>query len=234
MIGQSMIVYDDSVIEQMSEDLFDYASWPGAAEAPGYSGGRGATLFIEHQGDPWVLRHYHRGGKIGKFLKDEFLYLRAEKTRPLREYDLLDCMYRLSLPSPQPVAARYVRHGIYYTADLITRMLPDVKPLSNRLCEGPVDASVWSHVGECVGQFHAASIYHADLTAHNLQISTTGKVYLLDFDRGRRMEGLGSWQESNLMRLKRSFKKISEDQGIQFDRQHWDELLAGYQRVISQ
>jgi len=228
-----MIVYDDSVVQQMSEHLFDYATWPAAAAAPGYSGGRGATLFINHQGDDWVLRHYHRGGKIGQFLKDGFLFLGRDNSRPMREYDLLDCMYRLELPSPQPVAARYVRHGLYYTADLITRQLPDVRPLSTRLAEGHLNASVWARIGECVGQFHAASIFHADLTAHNLQISSTDKVYLLDFDRGRRMPGSGGWQQSNLSRLKRSFRKVSEDESIGFGPMQWDELMSGYQRVVS-
>ncbi len=217
----------------MSEALFDYASWPDAPQAPGYSGGRGATLFIEHEGDPWVLRHYHRGGKIGQFLKDEFLFLGGRYTRPMREYDLLDNMYRLGLPSPQPVAARYVRHGFYYTADLITRRLPDVRPLSTRLAEPDFDESVWPRIGECVGQFHAASIFHADLTAHNLQITSDNKIYLLDFDRGRRMAGPGNWQQSNLSRLKRSFVKISDDSSIAFTAENWEQLMTGYERVVS-
>ena len=231
-LGKSFIVYDNSVVPQMSEHLFDYASWPDADAAPGYSGGRGATLFIEHEGDQWVLRHYHRGGQIGQLLKDGFLFMGGGRTRPMREYDLLDCIYKLGLPSPQPVAARYVRRGLYYTADLITRLLPEVTPLSIRLAEGPLEASVWMQVGECVGQFHAARIYHADLTAHNLQISDANKIYLLDFDRGRRMAGSGSWQDSNLSRLKRSFLKISEGNSICFNEVCWSELMKGYRRVL--
>ena len=150
----------------------------------------------------------------------------------MREYDLLDCIYKLGLPSPQPVAARYVRRGLYYTADLITRLLPEVTPLSIRLAEGPLEASVWMQVGVCVGQFHAARIYHADLTAHNLQISDANKIYLLDFDRGRRMGGSGSWQDSNLSRLKRSFLKISEGNSICFNEVCWSELMKGYRRVL--
>ena len=84
-----------------------------------------------------------------------------------------------------------------------------------------------------MGQFHAASIYHADLTAHNLQISDANKIYLLDFDRGRRMAGSGSWQNSNLSRLKRSFLKISEGNSICFNEVCWSELMMGYRRVLS-
>jgi len=228
-----MIVYDDSVVSQMTEELFDYATWPGADEAPGYSGGRGATLFIEHEGDPWVLRHYHRGGKIGQFLQDQFLFLGGAKTRPVLEYDLLDYMYGRSLPSPQPVAARYVRSGLYYTADLITRRLPDVQPLSNRLSKAPLDLVVWDRIGRCVGRFHAANIFHADLTAHNLQISDSDEIFLLDFDRGRVMPGAGEWRKQNLARLERSFLKVSEDGSIDFGYEHWEQLLAGYQKGLA-
>lgn len=231
-LGKSFIVYDNSAVPQMSEHLFDYASWPDADAAPGYSGGRGATLFIEHEGDPWVLRHYHRGGQIGQLLKDGFLFMGGGRTRPMLEYDLLDWIYKQGLPSPQPVAARYVRRGLYYTADLITRRLPQVTPLSLRLAEGPLQTSIWTQVGECVGQFHAARVYHADLTAHNLQISDANKIYLLDFDRGRRMAGSGGWQNSNLSRLKRSFLKISEGHSICFNEVCWGELMKGYRRVL--
>jgi len=232
-VGRSMIVYDDSVVSQMTEELFDYATWQGAEQAPGYSGGRGATLFIEHEGDAWVLRHYHRGGKIGKVLADQFMFLGAERTRPMLEYDLLDHMYRLGLPSPQPVAARYVRSGIYYTADLITRRLADVQPLSNRLVKESLELVVWERIGRCVGRFHANNIFHADLTAHNLQISDTDEIYLLDFDRGRVMPGAGPWRQNNLDRLKRSFLKVSQDGSIEFTDEHWDRLMLGYQKGLA-
>jgi len=232
-IGRSMIVYDDSVVSQMTEELFDYATWPEADQAPGYSGGRGATLFIEHEGDPWVLRHYHRGGKIGHLLQDQFAFLGSTKTRPLLEYDLLDYMYGRGLPSPQPVAARFVRRGVYYTADLITRRLPDVEPLSNRLCKAPLEMVVWERIGRCVGRFHAANIFHADLTAHNLQISSQDEIFLLDFDRGRVMPGAGKWRDQNLMRLQRSFLKVSGDGSIAFDDEHWEQLMAGYQKGLA-
>ncbi len=227
-IGRSVIVYDDAIVSQISEDLFEPANWPDAGTVPGYSGGRGATLLIDHEGDNWVLRHYHRGGVVGQFLTDQFLWLGPGRSRPCIEWDLLAELQKRQLPAPVPVAARYVRHGLYYTADLITRRLPDVVPLSRRMEAGPLAQDIWHAVGHCVSLFHRSNVYHADLSAHNLQISGDDRIWLLDFDRGRIMRGGGKWQQDNLNRLRRSFRKISQDGRITFSDQEWRWLIEAY------
>ena len=130
------ILYEDTLVSHAEPALFEPSSWPGAPVAPGYSGGRGATLFIEHAGQRWVLRHYHRGGTIGRILDDQFLWLGEERTRCFREWRLLAHLQDLGLPAPRPVAARYRRRGLVYTADLMTVLIPDVEPLSTRLTAG--------------------------------------------------------------------------------------------------
>ena len=126
------------------------------------------------------------------------------------------------------MAARYVRRGLLYRADLITVRIPDVVPLSTRLARGCAGDAVWRRVGECVGRFHAARVFHADLTAHNLQINGSDEIFLLDFDRGRIMPGAGAWQRRNLERLHRSLTKISSDGGIRFGEAEWSAVLEGY------
>jgi 3-deoxy-D-manno-octulosonic acid kinase len=222
------ILYDGSLIDQVRSEWFDPAHWPGADRAPGYSGGRGATLFIAHAGQQWVLRHYHRGGTVARFASDGFLWLGEERARSFLEWRLLATIAAAGLPAPRPVAARYARSGLLYRADLITVRIPDVVPLSTRLAAGGMPESTWRRVGECVGRFHAARIFHADLTAHNLQISGRDEIYLLDFDRGRIMPGAGDWRQRNLDRLHRSLTKVSADGSIAFDGARWAAVLEGY------
>jgi 3-deoxy-D-manno-octulosonic acid kinase len=223
----SVIVYDDSLVSQMTEDLFQLENWANPEIVPGYSGGRGTTLFVSHEGQDWALRHYHRGGVVGRFLRDQFIWLGETRTRPFLEWDLLAKIQQDDLPAPAPVAARYVRTGPWYTADLITLRLPGVIPFSNRLQQGPVSAEVWQKVGRCIGQFHVAGYFHADLSTHNLQIDADDNVFLLDFDRGAKLPD-GSWRERNLARLLRSCHKITEDGSISFSTADWDELMQGY------
>ncbi|MGI9291326.1 MAG: 3-deoxy-D-manno-octulosonic acid kinase [Gammaproteobacteria bacterium] len=227
----STIVYDDDIVSQMTADLFEPACWPDAETVPGYSGGRGDTLFINHEGNDWVLRHYHRGGLVGRFLQDHFLWNGKGLTRPFIEWDVLFDIQKDDLPAPVPVAARYIRKGWLYTADLITIRLPDVVPFSNRLQQGPASPEVWAAVGRCVGKFHAAGYFHADLSTHNLQIDPADNIYLLDFDRGSKRSP-GNWQQQNIDRLHRSCIKITRDFSVQFTAVDWGALMEGYREQL--
>lgn len=226
--GESVILYDASRVNHVREMWFDPEAWAGAPTAPGDSGGRGPTLFIECEGQAWVLRHYRRGGLIARVASDGFAWLGEARTRSFAEWRLLARLAALGLPAPRPLAARYVRRGALYTADLITVRIPGVVPLSTRLARSGLTGPLWQRVGECIGRFHAARVYHADLNAHNLQIDDEGRVFLLDFDRGRIMRAPGAWRERNLARLHRSLTKISGDGSIPFRPADWTALLSGY------
>ena len=227
-IGESVILYDGSLINHMREAWFEPATWSGAPSAPGYSGGRGATLFITCEGQDWVLRHYHRGGTMARIASDGFAWLGQDRSRSFAEWRLLARIRAAGLPAPRPVAARYVRHGLLYRADLITVRIPDVVPLSTRLARGALPEAIWRRVGACIGRFHGANVFHADLTAHNLQIDGRDQIFLLDFDRGRIMPGPGAWQQRNLQRLHRSLTKISGTGGISFGATEWSAVIDGY------
>ena len=224
------ILYEDTLLGHADPALFDATTWPEAPVAPGYSGGRGATRFIEQNGQQWVLRHFHRGGTIGRLLDDQFLWVGEARTRCFREWELLATLQELGLPAPRPVGARYRRRGLTYTADLLTVCLPDVEPLSNRLRRGPGSADIWTAVGHCIGAFHRAGVFHADLTAHNLQIDSLNRIFLLDFDRGRIRTDRGNWRQANLARLHRSMAKISYDSATPFSPREWRWLLDGYEK----
>jgi 3-deoxy-D-manno-octulosonic acid kinase len=59
-------------------------------------------------------------------------------------------------------------------------------------------------------------------------MGNTGKVFLIDFDRGE-IKPAGKWQQQNLERLKRSFEKFkSKDNRFQFDETLWEGLMQGY------
>ena len=105
------------------------------------------------------------------------------------------------------VAARYERHGFFYSADLITRRIADAETLAQCLAQGRVDAALAEAVGRVIGRFHRAGVWHADLNAHNVLVAPDG-VYLIDFDRGQLREPAVAWQQANLQRLLRSLVKL--------------------------
>jgi len=223
----SVIAYDDAKVSQIKAPMFDTVYWRDRATSSGQQGGRGAVLFVNHEGHDWAIRHYYRGGRIGKILTDQFFWSGQDDTRSFREWQLLRAIEREGLPAPVPVAARYQRHGFFYTADLIMEKIPDIENLATRYLENRLSSGDWRNVGACIAAFHEKGFCHPDLNASNLQLGSDGRVWLLDWDRGRRLHP-GKWQQANLDRLQRSVAKFSAQDGRQPDAAGWQALLDGY------
>jgi 3-deoxy-D-manno-octulosonic acid kinase len=202
------MLYDAFRVGNADPSLFDAGAWIeiGAATQP--SAGRGETIFIEHAGASWVLRHYRRGGFIASLTRDRYVWTGEERTRAFREWRLLHDLHAAGLPVPAPVAARYRRRGITYTGDLITERIAGGQPLSALLGAGALAPGTWGAIGRCIRRFHDAGVCHADLNAHNILIDAGQRVSLIDFDRGTRRSP-GRWRAANLARLKRSLEKIT-------------------------
>jgi 3-deoxy-D-manno-octulosonic acid kinase len=224
---QGGILYDPTRVPRVDPDLFDPASWLARGAWTGSVSGRGAVLYLARDGGDWVLRRYRRGGFIGRWIEDSFIYFGAERTRSFREVRLLALLHGRGLPVPRPVAAHFSRSGLRYTADLITERMAADK-LSSWLARAPVPERVWGEVGRMLARFHAAGVWHADLTAHNILLDGAGQPYLLDFDRGR-IRRPGRWRQRNLARLLRSLHKIRPQvKEATYPEPQWQWLLAGY------
>lgn len=224
------ILYDRQVINTISEDRFTPKGWLHAEPIRGRlgSGGRGNTMFVGNIPRQFVLRHYIRGGLIGKLVRDKYVWTGAESTRPFREWRMLAKMSDNGLRVPRPAAARYVRSGPFYTADLITVRVPNVCALSTWIHENEAGESFWQELGEAIYEFHEHGVYHADMNAFNLQIDGAGHLWMLDFDRGKLLPP-GTWQQKTLSRLHRSLEKIKlQDPSLHYDENCWEQLLQGY------
>jgi len=224
------ILYDKTIISEINDERFRGDGWLHAEPVGGTmrSGGRGNTLYIGNVPRQFVLRHYIRGGMIGRVVRDRYVWTGEDRTRPFREWRLLAKMIGRGLRVPRPAAARYCRHGPVYTADLITVRIPQVQPLSDLIAAYSGDAVFWHTLGAYIHEFHSAGVYHVDMNAYNLQIDDDGCLWMLDFDRGRLMAP-GPWQQKTLSRLHRSLKKIkSLNPNLYYSKENWEQLLAGY------
>ena len=224
------ILYDQSIINQISESRFTADGWPHSSIIDGElgSGGRGNTLYVGNVPRQFVLRHYRRGGLIGKVVRDRYVFKGEDATRSFAEWRMLAKMADFDLRVPRPAAARYVRRGPFYTADLITVRIPGVRPLSAVIAGKPQNTGFWSGVGAGIREFHAAGVYHADMNAYNIQIDDRGRLWMLDFDKGR-LRPPGRWQQQTLDRLHRSLSKIQAlDPRVRFGPGDWEALLDGY------
>ena len=224
------ILYDKAIINQMSEERFTPEGWLHAELLTGSlrSGGRGNTVFVGNVPRQFVLRHYMRGGLVGKVVRDTYIFSGADKTRSFMEWRLLDKLASNNMRVPRPAAARYTQRGTFYLADIITVRVPDIVPLSQYIADHNPNEAFWNSVGASINEFHQAGVYHADMNAYNVQIDSDGLLWLLDFDKGE-LRQPGRWQQETLSRLHRSLRKIiGLDPRLNFRSVNWEQLLEGY------
>jgi 3-deoxy-D-manno-octulosonic acid kinase len=208
-----------------AESLFDPDFWRSRGELAAVSGGRGSAWFVGPAANPWVLRHYRRGGCIARISADRYGWSGEERVRSFSEWRLLFDLSQRGLSVPKPVAAHYRREGLTYRCDLITERIAHTRPLSAALGAGPLAPSCWRAIGAAIARLHRQGVDHADLNAHNILLGSDGRVSVIDFDRGR-VRAPGAWTAGNLARLERSLRKVSPPD--RFAPASWDELLAGY------
>src|SRR5690349_22092670 len=202
------MLYDASRAGNAITSWFDPVFWRDRGELDGEARGRGTVHFIKTGGQGLVLRHYRRGGLVAKVSRDHYLWRGEFATRAFREWQLLYHLHRAGLPVPTPVAARYRRFGLTYTADILTERLGESITLAQLLRRRGIPILGWITIGRCIRMFHDLGVCHADLNAHNILLVGDDLVYLLDFDRGRLMKP-GMWCDNNLVRLRRSLEKIT-------------------------
>lgn len=232
--ARGAILCDAAVSPQVEKDWFAPEYWRERHALHVQAGGRGGVAIIESPLGDCVLRHYRRGGLVRALMGDRYLWTGANRTRPFMEFRLLAEITRLGLPGPRAVAARYVRHGLCYRADLITRRIASAQTLADCLAVGRLDRELAGQVGAVIGRFHRAGIWHADLNAHNVLVSPGG-LHLIDFDRGRQREPAAAWQQANLQRLRRSLLKLgAASEGLAvFENKIWQPLLHRHERTLT-
>jgi 3-deoxy-D-manno-octulosonic acid kinase len=225
--GRHAVLFDAAVHGDADASWFDAARWRASGAVALEISGRGEVLIVERGGEKWVVRHYHRGGFVARFVYDHYVWSGLERSRSFREWRLLRRLRDAGLPVPNPIAAHVYRTGPIYTADIITTYLPDTRKLSAYISDGEAPAHCWRAIGKMVRAVHSHGVDHPDLTAHNILLDMRGSLFLVDFDNAR-VRPPGPWQRAGVERLRRSLRKVALETGTQFDAAAWAEIEAGY------
>ncbi|MGR5353077.1 3-deoxy-D-manno-octulosonic acid kinase [Vibrio sp. DNB22_19_2] len=202
----SVIWFDDEWISDPTPAIFDANYWQSQNRVVGSAKGRGTTWFVQLESMQAALRHYRRGGLFGKLVNDHYWFAGWEQTRSAQEFRLLQCLIDAGVNVPRPIAARAVKSGLTYQADLLSERIPNARDLVSILQEKPLPSAMYQKIGQEIAKMHKANVNHTDLNIHNILIDDQDKVWIIDFDKCRQ-ETSGDWKKHNLDRLKRSFVK---------------------------
>ena len=208
---------------------FDIDYW---RDRPGFremTSGRGGSVRISLADGDAVLRRYYRGGWASRLLDDRYLWLGRKRTRPWREWDILEHALASELPVPQPVGACVCRDGPWYRAALITAYLADTETLTQRLERQKLSPKDWRRLGVLIRQMQAAGIRHADLNSDNVLIDARHRFHLIDFDKARVIPRLDDWQWGPLYRFQRSLLKRGQTRSLNYTDENWQALMDGYE-----
>jgi 3-deoxy-D-manno-octulosonic acid kinase len=229
--------YNANAVDDFSPEMLNSQYWQNKNAITGSAQGRGTTWFVQYDSvnstsksnQQWVLRHYFRGGLIGKMINDKYFFTGQEKTRAAQEYTLLNILQSLTLPAPKPIAFRVTKNGPFYQADLLSSRIENAQDLVAILSKEELAENVWREVGKVIRRFHDAGIYHHDLNIHNILLDDNNNVWLIDFDRGDQRAVSQAWQQANISRLLRSFEKEKTKLPVFYwTKEHWNMLLEGY------
>ncbi len=225
------IWYDPELLAQVPEgdidQIFEAEYWQQQDAISGSAQGRGITWFIQLDDIQAALRHYRRGGLFGKLVEDQYRFSDWENTRCAMELNVLNVLANAGVNVPKPIAARAIKSGLLYRADLMSERIPNAKDLVDILVAHPIDANIYRKIGQEIRKMHDTGVNHTDLNIHNILLDDSQTVWIIDFDKCRQQAG-DDWKESNLNRLKRSFLKEVNKRQIQWQESDWMHLLKGY------
>jgi 3-deoxy-D-manno-octulosonic acid kinase len=219
---------------QVDVNWFNADFWQQQNKIVGAKKGRATAWFFKNNTLTAVLRHYWRGGLVGKLLSDQYFYLGLAQTRVYKEFALMMQLIELGLNVPTPIAAKVTRNGLIYRGDIITEAVTGAKSVLDILIKRPLTAVELESIASTIALFHRHGVYHADLNINNILFNDAGEVYIIDFDRGEIKKPAKQWQQGNITRLERSFlKEQNRNKVFHWQTDDWLRLMAIYQQYLA-
>lgn len=158
------------------------------------------------------VRHYFRGGLIGKVLKDIFWRYSSWSQRARLEFELCLELYHQGLPVPRPLIAREQVGSFFVKNDIVVEQIDNTLNLAELLeRDGALSNSALKGIAYALGKLSRAKVVHSDLNIRNILLNDKDECFIIDFDHCGIKEKFGPNDlKAMLSRLERSFYKEKE------------------------
>jgi ADP-heptose:LPS heptosyltransferase len=189
----------DRLSREQARDIVRLIRQAAPAGAPGLSGRGGLVRGRVAGVGAVVVKAYRRGGLLRHLNRRHHLHL-AGRTRGEREFDMLARARAAGIEVPEPVAYAWEGRGVI-RAWLVSREAAGAEPLSELARRDPEGLPALAPaVAGLIARTIDARICHADLHPGNILVDASGRVCLVDLDKGRRWGG-------SLERLERRIRR---------------------------
>ena len=215
-------------LPDISENIFTHFEDNQALESGRKEAGRGTVTFFRDCRLDLVHKTYKRGGLIRKLVTSHYLWTGLTKTRAHIEFDGLKKMFDLGLPVPRPIAARIIRKGIFYRAELITQEIEKATTFGENLAAKNLSSDMLRELGLAIKSLHREGFMHPDLNIENILIGDSKKIFFLDFDQAQPLKQKEIQFGRDIERLRRSIKKFCLKNERDFPEREWHIVLETY------
>lgn len=202
--------------------------------------GRGNMRML---GEDMIVRELVHGGFFGKITGRLFL----SKSRSIRELMISNYLRENNIRTPEVPAIRFIRSGIFYTIDVITRLVPcsidlltwlekvgleqkgEILRFAQNNWQDNLFTSVFYETGVLVRKMHELGVWHADLHLKNILLDDQMNPWLLDLDKALHLPVLPEFmRQMNLKRFFRSCRKWTGKGMISLLPDYRTSFLDGY------
>ena len=112
--------------------------------------------------------------------------------RSLRELQISNYLIEMGIPTPEILALRIQREGLFHHIAVVSKLVPESVDLLTYLEDSHEDVlSIFKQTGNLIQRIHTLGVHHADLHIKNILLDKNKTPWVLDLDKSYRFSSLG-------------------------------------------
>lgn len=173
-----------------------------------------------------VVRTLTHGGMLRHMTGSRFLGI----GRSLRELRTSAYLISRNILTPEIMAVRYMKKGIFSYIEVVSRMVPGSVDLLTYLEKPSGDGlALLRQTGRLIREVHRTGVYHSDLHVKNILLGNDKAPWIIDLDNAYRFSSLPELlKRRNISRFLHSLRKWEARKRITLPSRWQDAFMDGY------